>query len=221
MAVVKLPTASDARRSVAPTVSETRPLSELHASCGPDRTYRRLSMEKSFKRRARARLTQLLIAPTGGLADRGCLLVGEARRADEKKSLTLVARQLCKPHAKFLEFDPLSLLGRRYSDRNWLRKMVNSQADLLPWLERIDVDYGTERFPHEVIRRSNLQLSEIANARRCGTAASMASRTAGDTASRTAGEASSVRSFVVRIVERVVVALGRDTDAATIFTCVP
>jgi hypothetical protein len=89
-------------------------------------------------------------------------------------------------------------------------KMVSSQADLLPW-------HGA----YEVIRSSNLQLSEIANARRCGTAASVASRTAGDTASRTAGEASSVRSFVVRIVERVVVALGRDTDAATIFTCVP
>src|SRR5947209_17178478 len=57
--------------------------------------------------------------------------------------------------------------------------------------------------------RSTLPLSEIANARKLGTAASMASRTA--------GEASSARSFVVRIVESPVVAPGRDSDAAIIF----
>jgi len=54
-----------------------------------------------------------------------------------------------------------------------------------------------------------LPLSEIANARKLGTAASMASRTA--------GEPSSARSFVVRIVESPVVAPGRDSDAAIIF----
>ncbi len=57
--------------------------------------------------------------------------------------------------------------------------------------------------------RSTLPLSEIANARKLGTAASMASRTA--------GEASSARSFVVRIVESPVVAPGRDSDAAILF----
>ena len=57
--------------------------------------------------------------------------------------------------------------------------------------------------------RSTLPLSEIANARRLGMAANMASRTA--------GEASSARSFVVRIVESLVVARGRDGDAAIIF----
>jgi hypothetical protein len=57
--------------------------------------------------------------------------------------------------------------------------------------------------------RSTLPLSEIANARRLGTAANMASRTA--------GEASSARSFVVRFVESLVVAPGRDSDAAIIF----
>ena len=52
-------------------------------------------------------------------------------------------------------------------------------------------------------------LSEIANTRKPGTAASMASRTA--------GEASSARSFVIRIVENLVVAPGRDSDAAIVF----
>jgi hypothetical protein len=52
-----------------------------------------------------------------------------------------------------------------------------------------------------------LPLSEIANARKLGTAASMASRTA--------GEASSARSFVVRIVECPVVAPGRVTGGET------
>jgi hypothetical protein len=52
-------------------------------------------------------------------------------------------------------------------------------------------------------------LSEIANTRKPGTAASMASRTA--------GEASSARSFVIRIVENLVVAPGRDSDVAIVF----
>jgi hypothetical protein len=47
-------------------------------------------------------------------------------------------------------------------------------------MERIDVGYGAqERFLHKIIPRSTLPLSEIANARKLGTAASMASRTDG------------------------------------------
>ena len=60
-----------------------------------------------------------------------------------------VGRQLCKRHAEFLEFHPTLLLGRRfqaidvaadgvfdfaarlrYSERNRLRRMANSQADM-------------------------------------------------------------------------------------------
>ena len=48
------------------------------------------------------------------LANRSRLLVGEARRADEKQGLALVGRQLCKRRPEFLEFDPALLLGRRF-----------------------------------------------------------------------------------------------------------
>jgi hypothetical protein len=54
-----------------------------------------------------------------------------------------------------------------------------------------------------------LPLSEIANARKLGTAASMASCTD--------GSSGMARSFVVRIVEGLAVAPGRDDDAAIIF----
>ena len=48
------------------------------------------------------------------LTDRSRLLVGEARRADEKKSLARARRQHSKRHAEFLEFHPAVLLGRRF-----------------------------------------------------------------------------------------------------------
>jgi hypothetical protein len=57
--------------------------------------------------------------------------------------------------------------------------------------------------------RSMLLLNEIANARKLGTAASMAPSTV--------GEASSARSVVVRFVESQVVVPRRDSDAAIIF----
>src|SRR6476646_8577918 len=56
--------------------------------------------------------------------------------------------------------------------------------------------------------RSTLPLSEIANARKLGTAASMTSRTDGCWGI--------ARSFVVRIVAVLIVALGRERDAAIV-----
>src|SRR6185369_9614145 len=56
--------------------------------------------------------------------------------------------------------------------------------------------------------RSTLPLSEIANARKLGTAASMTSRTN--------GAGGSTRLFVVRIVAGLIVALGRERDAAIV-----
>src|SRR6266436_8106644 len=52
--------------------------------------------------------------PYRALADRSRLLVGEARRTDEKQSLALAGRQLRERHAEFLEFHPALLLGRRF-----------------------------------------------------------------------------------------------------------
>jgi hypothetical protein len=52
--------------------------------------------------------------PYRALADRSRLLVGVARRADEKQGLALAGRQLCKRNAEFLEFDPAVPLGRRF-----------------------------------------------------------------------------------------------------------
>ena len=54
-----------------------------------------------------------------------------------------------------------------------------------------------------------LPLSEIANARKLGTAVSMASRTDGGRRS--------ARSLVVRVVASLIVALGRERDPAIIF----
>src|SRR5882724_2444778 len=51
--------------------------------------------------------------PHRALADRSRLLVGEARRTDEKQSLALAGRQLRERHTKFLEFNPARLLRRR------------------------------------------------------------------------------------------------------------
>jgi hypothetical protein len=97
--------------------------------------------------RARA-IDPALDRPYRALADRSRLLVGEARRADEKQGLALVGRQLCKRHAEFLEFHPTLLLGRRfqaidvaaddvfdfaarlrYSERNRLWRMVIADGD--------------------------------------------------------------------------------------------
>src|SRR5258708_15700884 len=44
-------------------------------------------------------------------ADRGRLFVGEARRPDEDKRLTLVGRQLRERYTEFLEFHTSVLLG--------------------------------------------------------------------------------------------------------------
>src|SRR5437899_302983 len=88
--------------------------------------------------------------------------------------------------------------------------MVISQADMCDpgWNESMLVTARRSVSCTRSSARSTLPLSEIANARKLGTAASMASRAA--------GEASSARSLVVRVVESLVVAPGRDSDAAII-----
>jgi hypothetical protein len=55
-----------------------------------------------------------LDCPYRDLADRSRLLVGEARRANEKQDLALAGGQLRKRRANFLEFQPAVLLGRRF-----------------------------------------------------------------------------------------------------------
>jgi hypothetical protein len=55
-----------------------------------------------------------LDCPYRDLADRSRLLVGEARRANEKQDLALAGGQLRKRRANFLEFHPAVLLGRRF-----------------------------------------------------------------------------------------------------------
>src|ERR1700732_2860743 len=52
--------------------------------------------------------------PYCGLTDRSRLLVGKARRADQKQGLALDERQLCKRVAEIFEFHPAVLLGRRF-----------------------------------------------------------------------------------------------------------
>ena len=52
--------------------------------------------------------------PYRAFADRSRLIVGEARRADEKQGLALAGRQLRERHTKFLEFHPARLLRRRF-----------------------------------------------------------------------------------------------------------
>src|SRR5271166_6727904 len=47
--------------------------------------------------------------PYRGLADRSRLVVGKARRADQKQGLALDGRQLCKRVAEIFEFHPAVL----------------------------------------------------------------------------------------------------------------
>src|SRR5436309_3414246 len=48
------------------------------------------------------------------IADGGCLLVGETRRAHQHRRLALVGRQLRERDAEFLELDPALLLRMRF-----------------------------------------------------------------------------------------------------------
>jgi hypothetical protein len=164
------------------------------------------------------------------LADRSRLLVGETRRADEKQGLALVGWQLRERHAEFLEFHAAVLVGMRLQTLRVAAVGVfdlttplavfraeqvaedgESQADMCDpgWNELMLAMARKSVSCTRSSARSTLPLSEIANARKPGTAASMASRTA--------GEASSARSLVVRVVESLVGAPGRDSDAAIIF----
>jgi hypothetical protein len=162
------------------------------------------------------------------LADRSCLLVGEAGRADEKQGLALAGRSFASA-AEFLEFHPAVLPGRRFQAVDLTAAGVLDFAAALAVFRAEQVaedggqaatcDPGWNEWMLAMARRSisctrssarsTLLLSEIANARKLATAASMASRKA--------DEASSPRSFVLRLVEGLIVAPGRDSDAATIF----
>src|SRR2546425_5027892 len=63
-------------------------------------------------REPRARtIDPALDGPYRALADRSRLIVGEARRADEKQGLALAGRQHCKRHAEVLEFHRLCCSG--------------------------------------------------------------------------------------------------------------
>src|SRR4030095_3416079 len=88
--------------------------------------------------------------------------------------------------------------------------MVKSQADMFvpSWNELTLARARRSVSCTRSSARSTLPLSEIANPRKFGTAASMASRTD--------GRSGLARSFVVRIFESLVVALGREGDAAFI-----
>jgi hypothetical protein len=90
--------------------------------------------------------------------------------------------------------------------------MVKSHADMFipAWNESILAMARSNVSCTRSSARSTLPLSEIANARKLGMAASMASRTD--------SRSGSARFFVVRIVASLIVALGRERDAAIIFT---
>ncbi len=86
------------------------------------------------------------------LADGGGLLVGEARRADENERFALVRQELReRPADRFVPGSNESIFVMARSKVSCTRSSA----------------------------RSTLRLSEIANARKLGTAASMASRTDG------------------------------------------
>lgn len=138
--------------------------------------------------------------PHRRLTDRCRLVVGEARRADEKQGLALNERQIRERVGELLELQATMLLGRRFQAVEvaavGVFDLAASRAKFRPKkvtedgaeprlhvrspLERIYAGYGAHERPlHEVIRRSTLPLSDIANARKLGTAASMTSRSAG------------------------------------------
>ena len=150
--------------------------------------------------RVRARLTRLLMVPTAQPQIVGGLLVGEARCADQDQRLALVRRQLGERRAEFLELDVAGLL------RMGLQRLGIAAVgilDLAPALavfraEQVAQDreqpggmlvpgwnelmLASARSSVSCTRssaRSTLPLSEMANARRLGTAARIASRTDG------------------------------------------
>jgi hypothetical protein len=89
--------------------------------------------------------------------------------------------------------------------------MVKSHADMFvpTWNELILAMARSKVSCTRSSARSMLPLREIANARKLGTAASMASRTD--------GRSGTARFFVVRIVASLVVGPVRERNAATIF----
>jgi hypothetical protein len=152
-----------------------------------------LLMASSSESRVRARWT--LDRPYRGLTDRSRLLVGKARRADQKEGLALGGRQLCKRVTEIFEFHPAVLLGRRFQAVEVAAVGVLDFAALLSIFRPEQVSQAHMFVPgwNELMlpmarrrvsctrssARSTLPQSEIANARKLGTAASMASRTGG------------------------------------------